>query len=296
VNAVGFLYASVGFFLVSCAVFASSTSFPHAAQSVLGAILNAFYRHNAPPLLAAAKNSHRKAQLDPSLPRRNQPPCTEAEPALRSQSIVPDITLDQHLDNQSTTATTTTTFLLISSSQSTTDHGSTRRPFDEPSSNDMRRLIDVDNTRLGFRMSNLKPPWVKEKPRISRSRSSPQLSNQLSSPSCRQKKSKVKKDKRGPESLEEKPEKALRKVCSTPGLGGESKFLFQHYDCDESNLNCVEVTMKTFTQNAVKKRTETLRTQPYEAPYFCAPPIPLAKPRKIDVKPISKSRSMTFAV
>ncbi|KIK07298.1 hypothetical protein K443DRAFT_673561 [Laccaria amethystina LaAM-08-1] len=261
VNAVGFLYASVGFFL-----------------SVLGAILNAFYRHNAPPLLAAAKNSHRKAQLDPSLPRRNQPPCTEAEPALRSQSIVPDITLDQHLDNQSTTATTTTTFLLISSSQSTTDHGSTRRPFDEPSSNDMRRLIDVDNTRVGFRMSNLKPPWVKEKPRISRSRSSPQLSNQLSSPSCRQKKSKVKKDKRGPESLEEKPEKALRKVCSTPGLGGE------------------KVTMKTFTQNAVKKRTETLRTQPYEAPYFCAPPIPLAKPRKIDVKPISKSRSMTFAV
>lgn len=237
VNAVGFLYASVGFFLVSCTVFASSTSFPHAAQSVLGAILNAFYRHNAPPL-AAAKNSHRKGHLDPSLPRRNRPPCTEAEPALRSQPIVPDITLDQHLDHQSTTnTTTTTTFLLISSSQSTTDHGSTRRPSGEPSSNDIRRLIDADDSRVGFRMSNLKPPWVKEKPRISRSRSSPQLSEQLSPPSSRQKKSKVKKDKRGPESLEEKPEKALRKVCSIPGPGGESRFLFQKiYDCDESNL------------------------------------------------------------
>lgn len=221
VNAVGFLYASVGFFLVSCTVFASSTSFPHAAQSVLGAILNAFYRHNAPPL-AAVKNSHRKGHLDPSFPRRNRSPSTEPEPALRSQSIVPDITLDQHLDHQST-ATTTTTFLLISSSQSTTDHGSTLRPSGQPSSNDIRRLIDVDGGRVGFRMSDLKPPWVKEKPRISRSRSSPQLSDQLSPPSSRQKKSKVKKDKREPESLEEKPQKALRKVCSTPGPGGESK-------------------------------------------------------------------------
>lgn len=260
VNAVGFLYASVGFFL-----------------SVLGAILNAFYRHNAPPL-TATKNSHRKGRLDPSLPRRNRPPCTEAEPALQPQSIVPDITLDQHLDHQSTNATTTTTtFLLISSSQSTIDHGSTQRPSGEPSSNDIQRLIDVDGSRVGFRMSNLKPPWVKEKPRISRSRSSPQLSDQLSPPSSRQKNSKVKKDKREPERLEEKPEKTLRKVCSTPGPGGQ-------------------ITMKAFTQNAVKKRTETLRTQPYEAPYFCAPPIPLVKPLGKDVKPISKSRSMTFAV
>lgn len=258
VNAVGLLYASVGFFL-----------------SVLGAILNAFYRHNAPPL-AAAKIVHKKGHLDPSLPRRNRPPCTEAEPALRSQSIVPDITLDQHVDHQSTT-TTTTTFLLISSSQSTSEHGSTQRTSGEPSANDIRRLIDVDDSRVGFRMSNLKPPWVKEKPRISRSRSSPQLSELLSPSSSGQKKSKVKKDKRGPESLEEKPEKALRKVCRSPSPEGG-------------------ITMKSFTQNAVKKRTETLRTQPYEAPYFCAQPIPLAKPLKTDVKPITKSRSMTFVV
>lgn len=259
VNAVGFLYASVGFFL-----------------SVLGAILNAFYRHRVPPL-AAAKNSHRKGHLDPSLPRRNRPPCTEAEPALHSQSIVPDITLDQHLDHQSST-TTTTTFLLISSSQSTTDYGSTQRPSSPPSSNDLRRLVDVDGSRVGFRMSNLKPPWAKEKPRISRSRSSPQLSDQLSPPSSRQKEPKVKKSKRGPESLEGKPEKALRKVCSTPDPGGE-------------------ITMKAFSRNAVKKRTETLRTQPYEAPYFCAPPIPLTKPLEKEVKkPISKSRDRKSVV
>ena len=143
---------------------------------------------------------------------------------------------------------------------------------------------ECDNNQAApsFRLFGLKP-WGKEKSkRLERCKSSPQLCRSQSLPrSPSHKQSSSDSSVTSPTKDETKPKsrKSLRKIPSVPAQGKESEF--NHFGAGIRLADqCLEVGIKfdvTF-RHAEKKRSQTLRTQPYDAPYFALPPVPPLPP------------------
>ncbi|KIM47547.1 hypothetical protein M413DRAFT_439211 [Hebeloma cylindrosporum] len=128
----------------------------------------------------------------------------------------------------------------------------------------------VVGDRPAFRLFNPKS-WGKDRPNVERRSSSPQLFHPpaalpslTGSPASHKQSNSDGKLKAGSSSKgEEKPatRKVIRKAKSCYNVR------------EKVNVN-VEPP-PPIPRNVEKKRSQTLRTQPYEAPYFCTPPIPM---------------------
>ncbi|KXN88888.1 hypothetical protein AN958_06758 [Leucoagaricus sp. SymC.cos] len=122
---------------------------------------------------------------------------------------------------------------------------------------------ETNRAGTAFRLVNLKPPWGIEKPKIHRSVSSPHLVEFM--------------QKKG--ILERSQEK------DQPVLSGKScKRLLKQEKRPSSASSQNSSSSKFFSslpKNVEKKRSQALRTQPYNAPYFVPPPVsvPFEEPR-----------------
>lgn len=129
-----------------------------------------------------------------------------------------------------------------------------------------------------FRLSSLKPLWGGEKPKIHRSASSPQLSEftegKLPLPDSKARK----KDKTAFSLSGKSSKKTLRQEKSLDCVASQCKaqISFCHLSCTIL-IRTPASHSKFFSsspKNVEKKRSQVLRTQPYEAPYFVRPPAP----------------------
>lgn len=154
-----------------------------------------------------------------------------------------------------------------------------------------------DQAAPGFRLFGLKP-WGKERSkRLERCQSSPQLcrSASLPQPSCH-KQSSSDGVLTSPTKNEEKtkPPKPLRKMPSVPVQGKESEdihlpsFIGRTFTVYHSEIG---FKFDVSFRHAEKKRSQTLRTQPYDAPYFALPPVP-PLPAYINKAPIHQEPSI----
>ncbi|KAF9567837.1 hypothetical protein CPC08DRAFT_521130 [Agrocybe pediades] len=140
-----------------------------------------------------------------------------------------------------------------------------------------------DREKHTFRLLNIKQ-WGKDKPKggLSRTRSSPQLCHAPILPAALCHKQ---AGSDGGETLKNlpakinpetpKPHKTLRKMSSAPG---------------REKTASPKSAGTTPSRGTEKKRSQTLRTHPYEAPYFAPPPVP-PLPRNIQSRP-SSSKSL----
>jgi len=151
---------------------------------------------------------------------------------------------------------------------------------------DVRPAPAVESTeRPVFRLANL---WIKDKekdrPRVSRRGSAPQLRTgrlpKSPAPTFVRPKT-THKASSSDETLSDsqkcssklKRRKPIRKVPSVPGSVEEK--LATKFD--------------SFTRTIEKKKSLPLRTQPYEAPFFCPPPLPISSSSKPSSSSESKS-------
>ncbi|KAF9451407.1 hypothetical protein P691DRAFT_787229 [Macrolepiota fuliginosa MF-IS2] len=114
-------------------------------------------------------------------------------------------------------------------------------------------------TGSAFRLPGLKPLWGGEKPKIHRSASSPQLSEFTEGEISFLDSRKDCKDKISFGLSEKSSKKTLRHEKSSNTLASQSSH---------------SKFFPSFPKNAEKKRSQVLRTQPYDAPYFVCPPVP----------------------
>ncbi|KAF8910077.1 hypothetical protein CPB84DRAFT_1842736 [Gymnopilus junonius] len=122
-----------------------------------------------------------------------------------------------------------------------------------------------DQPAPGFRLFGIKP-WGKERSKgLERRQSSPQLCRSSSLPrsSCH-KQTSSDGMLRSPTKNEKKTKarKPLRKMPSAPAQGKEK----------------IGMKFDVSFRHGEKKRSKTLRTQPYDAPYFALPPVPPVPP------------------
>ena len=144
--------------------------------------------------------------------------------------------------------------------------------------------------RQKFRLGKLKPTWGEKrpnKPTIHRCCSSPVLTSPVDPLSPNKKK---------PSLLVKKSSKNLRKTASVPsGLGN---FFVANVLNNTVLIHRLLVGPSPPSRPLEKKKSQPLRTQPYEAPYFFPPPMPIEKipsrgqlPRSHTLPPRNRQRS-----
>ncbi|KAF8167409.1 hypothetical protein B0H34DRAFT_792138 [Crassisporium funariophilum] len=306
VNAAGFLYASLGFSL-----------------SVLAALFNIFHRNQVQPvptLKKAASSRKEVAKTDTGLKKEKKvsivskghpsiPPNARCRPPLRTFSdqtlaqkpapepfpesldperarkrihrrsrSIPIITID-YFGSTDALRPTSADFLKVEPRFQVPV-----QPLPRPltfiiTSPPEHEAISLPNApkpdRHGFRLSSLKPSWIKDKPKVERRRSSPHLDHPpplpVALPHGRSNSDEIltvplRKD------TKLKPRKVLRRMTSAPGP--------------------VQDKLPSMSRSIEKKKSLNLRTQPYEAPYFCSPPLPIPV-RKPSTDPDKLRRSET---
>ena len=209
----------------------------------------------------------------------------------RSRSLIPIIKID-HFDNIETPRKLSAGLLKMEprTSESIKPLPKPRRSTVCPDGslpNSGAGNMDVGvGDRPAFRLFNPKS-WGKDWPKVERRSSSPQLcqpplpSLTGSSVSHKQSNSDGKRRVCSSSKGETKPvRKVVRKAKSSYNVR-DSEYLFV---LSESYILTftLEVDVNAdppppIPRNVEKKRSQTLRTQPYEAPYFCTPPMPMPR-------------------
>ncbi|CAA7264823.1 unnamed protein product [Cyclocybe aegerita] len=291
VNAVGFVYASLGFSL-----------------SVLAAIFSLFPRPTKPPPpLPKARPgippnirvpSGSRARIPPKRSFSDQSPTSPAKLLLASEKLkeltveekkrarslashrrsrsIPIITIDYFGSTETLRKKTSADFLRAEPKalpSVTEPQVSFAAAPEVPERRGRTRSRPPPPTPMpchdkqGFSLANLKPIFTKEKPKPERRQSSPQLCSCPSLPPiCHKTSGSDGTPQAHSKSVSNsKSRKTLRKMQSAPGPVQE------------------QLTMKfdpSFRRSIEKKKSLNLRTQPYDAPYFAPPPLPI-NPQKL---------------
>jgi len=274
VNAAGFLYASLGFSL-----------------SVLAALFSIFQRPNRPikvpspasllptkPKLPSTARGRRivrsvsdqsiKSSKPTPLPEKSREPSSEkriiSSSHRRSRSLIPIIKID-HFDNIEPRVSGPINHL-------PKPYYFTISPDDPaPSSESRTSSMGVGvggHDRSAFRLFSLKS-WGKDWPKVGRHSSSGQLDQPpLVHPT------------EFPVSHKKSNSDGNLKICSRSRVESEPKTRKTVRKATSSRNVREKVNVQIDVPPPVprgveKKRSQTLRTQPYEAPYFCTPPVPM---------------------
>ncbi|GLB35790.1 putative histone deacetylase (HDAC) interacting [Lyophyllum shimeji] len=285
VSTAGFLFASVGFSL--------------SVVSVLFALLiSPFADSTRPPPSVATTLEKRRARQSPGSDRlRSEVSSTSSlAPSTSKQTeTVPNVAIgvnDDHIkaspstpapsDTRHTDDTlrpslkrkpTAITFVQdlhttsLPTSSSRPSHGASPERILIPSESEEGRSS-------GFKFSNLKPLWGEKRPkqRLQHASSSPHLTSKPPLPAP------TSDGPRKPPPLGKKRSKPLRNETGDPAT--------------PRSASC-PTTEVAENKQVEKKKSQTLRTQPYEAPYFFPPPVPPI-PHTEAIKRRTPSRSRTL--
>ena len=209
----------------------------------------------------------------------------------RSRSLIPIIKID-HFDNIETPRKLSAGSLKMEPRISESINLLPKPPRstvcpDGPLPNSRTGNMDVGvGDRPAFRLFNPKS-WGKDPPKVERRSSSPQLCQpplpSLTGSSASHKQSNSDGRRKACSSLrgETKPvRKVIRKAQSSYNVRDSEylSVLSKGYILTfalEVNVNADPPP--PVPRNVEKKRSQTLRTQPYEAPYFCTPPMPMPR-------------------
>ncbi|KAF8079009.1 hypothetical protein FPV67DRAFT_1690750 [Lyophyllum atratum] len=258
VSTAGFLFASVGFSLSVLAIL----------FALLTPILFAESTKPSPSVVATLEKRRARqvpVSVKPSSEISSTPSLAPSTPGQRE--AIPDVAITTHNDVRSPPSPSgrvtlppslkrkPTTITFVQDLHMTSLPASSSKAANPICSERVLIPSELEEIRSGsgFKLSNLKPSWAEKRPKLYRAVSSPHLTSSPPLPLP------ARDEPRKPSPLGKKRSKPLRKDIMD--------------DTTARSASCPVVTIAE-KKPVEKKKSQTLRTQPYEAPYFFPPPVP----------------------